>query len=124
MPCSDVHRDTLARELAVTHYQSAHGKATRAPSVHNTQPWRFRVSPDVVQLWSDPRRKLRAEPSGREMLISCRAALFGLRLAVRSLGYLLPGALPGGCRSATSTSAGASPACLLAGHRRPPQPCC
>jgi len=24
--------------------------AARAPSVHNTQPWRFRVSPDVVEL--------------------------------------------------------------------------
>jgi nitroreductase len=62
--------------------------AARAPSVHNTQPWRFRVGPDVVELWSDPRRKLRADPSGREMLISCGAALFGLRLAVRSLGYV------------------------------------
>ena len=62
--------------------------AARAPSVHNTQPWRFRVGPGAVELWSDPRRRLRADPSGREMLISCGAALFGLRLAVRSLGYL------------------------------------
>jgi hypothetical protein len=62
--------------------------AARAPSVHNTQPWRFRVGPDTAELWSDPRRKLRADPSGREMLISCGAALFGLRLAVRSLGYV------------------------------------
>src|SRR6516162_4473765 len=62
--------------------------AARAPSVHNTQPWRFRVGPETVELWTDPRRKLRADPSGREMLISCGAALFGLRLAVRSLGYL------------------------------------
>ena len=61
--------------------------ATRAPSVHNTQPWRFRTGPDAVELWSDPRRKLRTDPSGREMLISCGAALFGLRLAIRSLGY-------------------------------------
>jgi hypothetical protein len=61
--------------------------ATRAPSVHNTQPWRFRTGPDAVELWSDPWRKLRTDPSGREMLISCGAALFGLRLAIRSLGY-------------------------------------
>jgi hypothetical protein len=61
--------------------------ATRAPSVHNTQPWRFRVSRSAVELYCDPRRKLRADPAGREMLISCGAALFGLRLAVRSLGY-------------------------------------
>ena len=58
--------------------------AARAPSVHNTQPWRFRAGPDAVELWTDPRRKLRADPSGREMLISCGAALFGLRLVIRS----------------------------------------
>jgi hypothetical protein len=62
--------------------------AACAPSVHNTQPWLFRTGPDAVELWSDPRRKLRTDPLGREMLISCGAALFGLRLAVRSLGYL------------------------------------
>ena len=61
--------------------------AARAPSVHNTQPWRFKVSHDTIELYADPRRKIRTDPSGREMLISCGAALFGLRLAVRSLGY-------------------------------------
>ncbi|HEY2130850.1 MAG TPA: hypothetical protein VGH77_27070 [Streptosporangiaceae bacterium] len=62
--------------------------AARAPSVHNTQPWRFRVGQYVIELYADPGRKLRVDPAGREMLISCGAALFGLRLAVRSLGYL------------------------------------
>jgi nitroreductase len=61
--------------------------AARAPSVHNTQPWRFRVGEYSIELYSDPGRKLRVDPLGREMLISCGAALFGLRLAVRSLGY-------------------------------------
>ena len=61
--------------------------AARAPSVHNTQPWRFKVTEDVIELYADPRRKLRVDPAGREMLISCGAALFGLRLAARSLGY-------------------------------------
>jgi hypothetical protein len=62
--------------------------AARAPSVHNTQPWRFRPGHYVIELYADQRRKLRVDPAGREMLISCGAALFGLRLAVRSLGYL------------------------------------
>jgi hypothetical protein len=61
--------------------------AARAPSVHNTQPWRFRVGESAIELYCDPRRKLQVDPVGREMLISCGAALFGLRLAVRSLGY-------------------------------------
>jgi nitroreductase len=62
--------------------------AARAPSVHNTQPWRFRVGRSAIGLYYDQRRKLRVDPIGREMLISCGAALFGLRLAVRSLGYV------------------------------------
>ncbi len=64
------------------------GVAARAPSVHNTQPWRFTVSGDVIELDADASRRLLCDPDGREMLISCGAALYGLRLAVRSLGYL------------------------------------
>ena len=64
------------------------GTAARAPSVHNTQPWRFRVGRYAIELYADQRRKLGVDPVGREMLISCGAALFGLRLAVRSLGYV------------------------------------
>jgi hypothetical protein len=55
--------------------------------VQNTQPWRFRAGEYVIELYADPGRKLRVDPASREMLISCGAALFGLRLAVRSLGY-------------------------------------
>jgi hypothetical protein len=61
--------------------------AARAPSVHNTQPWRFRITPCALELYADPARKLRVDPMGREMLISCGAALFGLRLAIQSLGF-------------------------------------
>jgi hypothetical protein len=83
--------------------------AARAPSVHNTQPWRFKAGEDAIELYADPRRKLRVDPSGREMLISCGAALFGLRLAVRSLGYqpvvsLLPD--PGSLRLLARVSVG------------------
>ena len=62
--------------------------ASRAPSVHNTQPWRFAVGTHAIDLYADPERKLGQDRDGREMLISCGAALFGLRLAVRGLGYL------------------------------------
>jgi hypothetical protein len=70
--------------------------AARAPSLHNTQPWRFAVIGDAIELRADADRQLLVDPDGREMVISCGAALYGLRLAVRSLGYmpqveLLPG---------------------------------
>jgi nitroreductase len=62
--------------------------AARAPSVHNSQPWRFAVGPHAIDLYADADRKLGQDRDGREMLISCGAALFGLRLAVRGLGHV------------------------------------
>ncbi|HEY8047040.1 MAG TPA: hypothetical protein VIF35_22450 [Streptosporangiaceae bacterium] len=62
--------------------------AGRAPSVHNTQPWRFRARETGLDVYADRDRRLRAiDPDGREMLISCGAAVFGLRLGIRQLGY-------------------------------------
>ncbi len=64
-------------------------EAVWAPSVHNTQPWRFSVGDHELCLHADADRKLVvADPDGREMLISCGAALFTVRLALRSLGYI------------------------------------
>jgi hypothetical protein len=63
--------------------------AVWAPSVHNTQPWWFRARGQEVGLHADARRQLLvADPAGREMLISCGAALFTARLALRSLGCI------------------------------------
>jgi hypothetical protein len=63
--------------------------AARAPSLHNSQPWRFRLRENAIELHSDPERLIpEADPDGREMLISCGAALYGLRLALRRLGYV------------------------------------
>jgi hypothetical protein len=64
------------------------GVARRAPSLHNSQPWRFTISGDGIELHADTSRQLLVDPDGREMVISCGAALYGLRLAVRSVGYL------------------------------------
>ncbi|WP_330275898.1 nitroreductase [Lentzea sp. NBC_00516] len=71
--------------------------ASLAPSVHNTQPWRFRVRPDRIELHPDPERRLAAtDPDDRELRLSCGAALFNLRLALQGLGVrplvsMLPG---------------------------------
>src|SRR6516225_4285696 len=63
--------------------------AVWAPSVHNTQPWRFTAGGQQISLHADAGRQLRvADPDGREMMISCGAALFTARLAVRSLGFV------------------------------------
>lgn len=75
------------RQLLEGHAQYLIATAARAPSVHNSQPWRFQVGEDAIELLSDPRRRTGTDASGREMLISCGAALFGLRLAMRSLGF-------------------------------------
>lgn len=61
--------------------------AGRAPSIFNSQPWLFRVGTYAIDLYADPSRRLRIDRSGREMLISCGAALFGLRMAIRAIGY-------------------------------------
>jgi hypothetical protein len=62
--------------------------ATRAPSLHNSQPWRFAVGPRHVELYVDAARQLRyADPAGRSLLISCGAALFNLRVAAEHLGF-------------------------------------
>ena len=64
-------------------------QAVWAPSVHNTQPWRFTANGQQISLHADAGRGLPvADPDGREMMISCGAALFNVRLALRSLGYV------------------------------------
>jgi hypothetical protein len=61
--------------------------ARLAPSVHNTQPWAFHLTPDVIELHSDPaRRLLVADPEDRELRLACGAALFNLRLALHGHG--------------------------------------
>jgi hypothetical protein len=68
----------------------------RAPSIFNQRPWDLRrVADDRVDLYSAPAEDLgRLLP--REVVISCGAALYNLRLAIRVAGrepsvWLLPG---------------------------------
>jgi hypothetical protein len=77
-----------AGPLPVELVESLVATAARAPSLHNSQPWRFRPGSHGLELLADPSRMLPGiDPAGRELLVSCGAALFGLRLAVRQAGY-------------------------------------
>jgi nitroreductase len=63
--------------------------ATCAPSLHNSQPWLFRLQGRTVRLYADRGRRLDAlDPHGRELVISLGAALFTLRLALQGAGYV------------------------------------
>ncbi|WP_327092489.1 hypothetical protein OIE66_18140 [Nonomuraea sp. NBC_01738] len=68
--------------------RAAIGEARWAPSVHNTQPWSFAVTGQEISVRADTDRKLRVgDPEGRELMISCGAALFTLRTALRCRGF-------------------------------------
>lgn len=69
--------------------RSAVAAATRAPSVHNTQPWRFRIFDGGVDLFADRSRQLTvSDANGRALRVSCGAALLNLRLAFADLGWV------------------------------------
>ena len=62
--------------------------AVLAPSIHNIPPGLFKIVDDAVELYADTTRALPvADPDYRELLISCGAALFHLRIAIRYFGY-------------------------------------
>ncbi|OBI20394.1 NAD(P)H nitroreductase, partial [Mycobacterium sp. E2462] len=62
--------------------------ASRAPSVHNTQPWRWRVHPAGLQLFADDARQLpNTDPDGRDLLLSCGATLHHCVVAFASVGW-------------------------------------
>jgi hypothetical protein len=77
--------DSTAEEIA----SFVVGAAVNAPSVLNTQPWWFYGVDREIGLHADADHGLPvADPDGREMLISCGAALFTARVALRHLGLV------------------------------------
>jgi nitroreductase len=72
-------RETAEAVLAV---------AVRAPSIHNTQPWAWRLDSAGLTLLADRSRQLAvADPDGHSLLISCGAALYLTEVALRAAGW-------------------------------------
>ncbi|MBC6445852.1 Acg family FMN-binding oxidoreductase [Actinokineospora xionganensis] len=62
--------------------------ATRAPSVHNTQPWRWLIGRQSLHLMADWTRQAHVtDPDGHDLLLSCGATLHHARVAFAALGW-------------------------------------
>lgn len=69
-------------------WESLLHSAVRAPSGHNTQPWRFQICEERLYMYADRRRALPVvDPEDRALVISCGAALAHLIVAMRHSGY-------------------------------------
>lgn len=77
--------EDLAMSAAV---RRAAVRATLAPSIHNTQPWRFVLGTATLDIHADWSRRLDVlDPRGRQLLVSCGCAIFNARVALAGLGY-------------------------------------
>jgi nitroreductase len=79
--------------------------AVRAPSVHNSQPWRWEYDGHQLHLSADWSRQLRhGDPDGRDLIISCGAALHHVCVAASALGWrATPHRLPPGAPQRLAT---------------------
>jgi nitroreductase len=69
--------------------RTALAMAVRAPSVHNTQPWLWRVAENSIHLHSNPSLQLPStDPDSRDLTISCGIALNHCVVAFAALGWL------------------------------------
>jgi nitroreductase len=76
-----MHTDTEALAEAAT-------IAGYAPSIHNSQPWRWRIGDDALDLYGEPARRLGiTDPDGRLATLSCGAALHHARAALAAQGW-------------------------------------
>jgi hypothetical protein len=77
----------LTADLDRTTARAVIALANRAPSVHNSQPWRWRVESSSIHLFADPGRALPAtDPERRDLHVSCGAALHHLCVALLAAG--------------------------------------
>lgn len=69
--------------------ETAAQRSLRAPSVLNSQPWRWRVTPSALELRGDSSRALVVtDPDGRLAMMSCGAALHHARVVLSGAGHV------------------------------------
>jgi len=62
--------------------------ALAAPSILNTQPWRWRIHHGAAELWADRGRQLHSlDPDGRLLILSCGIALHHATVALAAAGH-------------------------------------
>lgn len=70
-----------------TMFEQALASAVRAPSPHNSQPWRFVLDGETIEVWLDRARVLGvADPLAAEARLSCGAAAFNAVVSLRGAG--------------------------------------
>lgn len=81
--------DQVADEQLSGAWRAAEDAARRAPSVCGTRPWTVAVRGSRMRVGTDDDRRLAgADPGGRELVLSCGAAVFNARLALRASGVV------------------------------------
>ncbi|HKD98762.1 MAG TPA: nitroreductase [Micromonosporaceae bacterium] len=82
--------ETLAIAQANRVLAGAAIAATQAPSVHNTQPWRWLIRGGRAELRAERRRQLtESDPDGRMLVTSCGTALHYACVALAADGYVV-----------------------------------
>ena len=70
--------------------EAALAVALRAPSIHNTQPWAWRLDPGGLVVRADRTRQLAvADPDAHSMRVSCGVALHLTETALQAQGWQL-----------------------------------
>lgn len=81
-------RVSRSNNISPANFEFLVSKAVKAPSGHNTQPWRFRQKESTVEIHPDFNRRLPVvDPHDRELFVSLGCAAENLCLAAQTKGY-------------------------------------
>ena len=81
-------RMSRSNNISSANFEFLVAQAVKAPSGHNTQPWKFRQNESAVEIYPDFDRRLPVvDPDDRELSVSLGCAVENLCLAAQTKGY-------------------------------------